>query len=215
MRKIAIIGSGDLGSQLKHLAAQCKGNKVIGFFDDYAKIGEHKHGLPVFGGSDDVLHHFELKLFDALLIGIGYNHMSVRRNLYDRFSSYIPFASLMHPSAIIDDSVEIGNGTIIYAGCILDVGVKIGDNVLVNVGGIVAHDTTIGNHCFLSPAVSIAGFVSIGSSSVIGINSTLIDNLNLPSGTQIGGGAVVIRSPEKPGLYVGNPARYIRPTEHI
>jgi acetyltransferase-like isoleucine patch superfamily enzyme len=45
---------------------------------------------------------------------------------------------------------------------------------------------------------------------IVGINSTIIENLTIVAKTQIEGGSVVIKSIINPGLYVGNPTRYIR-----
>ena len=56
----------------------------------------------------------------------------------------------------------------------------------------------------------MAGFVTIEEQCVLGINSTIIDNINIISNTQIGAGSLVIKSIEKKGLYVGNPLRFIR-----
>lgn len=215
MQRVAIIGSGDLGAQLAHLAEQCAGYRPAGYYDDFAEKGSYKNGLPVLGGSEDVLQGFQAGAFDALIIGIGYKHLPVRRALFNRFAPHVPFATLVHPTVICDAGATVGAGSAVYAGCTIDAGVKIGANVLLNVGCIIAHDTTIEDHCFLSPAVSLAGFITVGHSSVVGINATLIDNLTVPPGTQIGGGTVVIKNPERSGLYVGNPARYVRGVDFL
>ena len=39
---------------------------------------------------------------------------------------------------------------------------------------------------------------------------TIIDNIKVNKKTQIGAGTVVINSIEKSGLYVGNPAKFVR-----
>ena len=93
-----------------------------------------------------------------------------------------------------------------YGNC--DVNVE--SNVLINVGCTIAHDSSVGKHTFLSPRVSIAGFVNVGDRCNIGINATIIDNISIMNNVQIGGGAVVISHVKKEGLYVGNPARFIR-----
>lgn len=84
------------------------------------------------------------------------------------------------------------------------------ENVFLNVGVVVAHDSTIGAHSFLSPAVSVAGLVSIGERNFLGINTTVIDNITTVDACQTGGGTVVIKDLDKAGLYVGNPARFVR-----
>jgi acetyltransferase-like isoleucine patch superfamily enzyme len=62
----------------------------------------------------------------------------------------------------------------------------------------------------LSPRVALAGFVTVEEMCILGINATVIDNINIVSKTQIGGGSVVIKNIEQSGLYVGNPIRFIR-----
>ena len=56
----------------------------------------------------------------------------------------------------------------------------------------------------------MAGFVDIKEQCIIGINSIIIDNISITEGTRTGGGTVVIKNIEEKGLYVGNPARFIK-----
>jgi acetyltransferase-like isoleucine patch superfamily enzyme len=56
----------------------------------------------------------------------------------------------------------------------------------------------------------MAGFVTIEEQVIIGINATIIDNIKICKKTQIGGGTVVIKDILTHGLYVGNPAKFIR-----
>lgn len=61
-----------------------------------------------------------------------------------------------------------------------------------------------------SARIAVAGFAEIGEQCFVGINSTIIDGIKITDNTQIGAGTVVIKSIEKSGLYVGNPAKFIR-----
>jgi serine acetyltransferase len=56
----------------------------------------------------------------------------------------------------------------------------------------------------------VAGFSTIGAGCNIGINTTIIDNINIISGGKTGAGAVVIDNITKKGLYVGVPAKIIK-----
>lgn len=206
MKRLAIIGSGDLGEQIAYHALHDQHYEPIGFFDDFADQGSIKYTLPILGKVDDVLTVYNEDRFDVLMIALGYRHFNLKESLFNRFEGKIPFGSILHSSSYIDSSCKIGVGVFIYPGCTLDMNVEIGNNVVVNVGGVIAHDTSIGNHCFLSPAVKIAGFVKVGVKVSLGINSTVIDNLEIVSGVRTGGGAVVTQSLLKPGLYVGVPA---------
>jgi sugar O-acyltransferase (sialic acid O-acetyltransferase NeuD family) len=210
MKKLAIIGSGDLGQQIAYYATQDKQFIIVGFFDDFKSIDDVVNQIPVLGGIQDVFSVFQHGGFDELLIGIGYKHMPLRAELYAQFKNRIPFARLIHSSCFIDQSCIIEEGVVIYPGCIVDHHVKIEQNALLNVGCCIAHDSQIGMNSFLSPRVAIAGFVTIQNNCILGINATIIDNIRIAGNTQIGGGAVVIKSIEKSGLYVGNPVKFIR-----
>lgn len=209
MTRIAIIGSGHLGQQIAYHIQQDTQEKVVAFFDEFQSKGTLIEDVPVIGGNSDVVSEFNSGKFDAVIIAIGYKHLDFKRQLYLDLKEKIPFYTFIHSSAYVDVSASIGKGTVIYPGCVIDQGVIIGENVLLNVACTVAHDTRIGSHTFLSPAVALAGFVNIEEQCIIGINSTIIDNIRVVAKTQIGGGGVVIKNIEAPGLYVGNPVRLI------
>src|ERR1051325_9899258 len=108
MKRLAIIGSGDLGLQIAHHSNAIGIYKTVGFFDDYAARGSSKAGLPVLGTLEDVTPVFEKGVFDSLMIGIGYKHLEVRGKIFNRFKGKIPYASIIHPSSYVDASCTIG-----------------------------------------------------------------------------------------------------------
>ena len=208
MKKIAIIGSGDLGQLIAYHASNSF--EIAGFFDDFKAINESVNGIKILGGIDSVSFAFQAGVFDELVVAIGYKHFAERKRVFNTFVSTIPMANFIHPSSFIDKSCVMGVGNVILPGCVLDRNVELKNNVLLNTGCVIAHDSVVGSHSFLSPAVNIAGFVSIGECCNIGINSTVIDNIKIADNTQTGGGTVVIKSIEEAGLYVGNPARFVK-----
>lgn len=210
MKKIAIIGSSDLALQLTRFAEVDCGYNVVGYFDDFHDKGTYISGKPILGNIDSINKNYENRVFDTLVIGVGYKEQKFRATVFSKFKGKIPFENLIHDSCIIDKSVILGEGVVLFAGTLLDMNVEINDNVLVNVGCVIAHDTSIGEHTFISPGVKVAGFVEIGKSCNIGINTTIIDNIKVVNSVKTGGGTVVVRNIEKPGLYVGNPQRFIR-----
>lgn len=210
MKRIAIIGSGHLGQQILHHIHTDTEDKVIGFFDDFQKEGNIIKNLPVLGGMNNIMISFEKNLFDELVIAIGYTHLTFKKQIFEQFKNKIPFYTFIHSTTIVDPSAKIGAGTIVYPNCMIDQHVEIGENILINISCSIAHDSVIGNNSFLSPSVSIAGFVTISELCILGINSTIIDNISISENVQLGGGTVVIKNLDTSGLYVGNPARFIR-----
>jgi sugar O-acyltransferase (sialic acid O-acetyltransferase NeuD family) len=208
MKRLAIIGSGDLGQQIAYHARAEKLYDVVGFFDDFAKVGELKHGLPVLGKVDDIDAQYNTATFDCLMVGVGYRHMAGRAALYERFHRSIPFGKVVHTSSYIDSSCSIGDGVFIYPGCVLDMNVVIEENALLNAGCIIAHDSTVGRHAMLAPGVKVAGFVMLSETVILGIGTVVIDNIRIAAGIKTAAGAVVIDNLQQPGLYAGVPAKF-------
>ncbi|WP_289037853.1 acetyltransferase [uncultured Zobellia sp.] len=210
MKKIlAIVGAGHLGQQIAHFAITDKHYEHVVFFDDFV-VEKHVLGYDILGGVNSIESSFNKGFFDEILIGIGYKHLYKREELYNLLHNKIPFGTIIHSSCWVDATARIASGVIIYPNSCIDANTVVDANTVINVSCSIAHDTYIGKHCFLSPNVAIAGFVEVGIKSIIGINSTIIDNIKLVSETQLGGGTVVIKNLTRKGLYVGNPARFIK-----
>lgn len=208
MKTLGIIGAGHLGQQIAHYAISDGHYENVCFFDDVNPSGTVA-GYPVMGAASEVEEAFARGQFDELIIGIGYKHLSVRRELFEKHAT-IPFGTIVHSSTWVDPTATVKPGCVIYPGCTIDAHSVISENSVLNVSCTIAHDTVVGAHCFLSPRVAVAGFVEIGNSCIVGINATLIDNITIAPGTQIGGATVVIRSIDRAGLYVGNPHKFVR-----
>lgn len=207
LKKLAIIGSGDLGEQIAWHAVNDNHYDVIGFFDDFAEPGSTRHKLPILGKLTDVVASYERKEFDEVLIAIGYKHFSERLRIFEDLKDRLPFGRLIHSSSYIDPSVQMGRGVVVYPRCVVDMKTTLEDNTLLNAGVVVAHDTTIGAHSFLSPGVKVAGFVRVGSCVSLGIGTSVVDNIYIADTIRTGAGAVVTKTLTEPGLYLGMPAR--------
>ena len=206
MNRLAIIGSGDLGQSIQHYAVN-NGFDVVGFFDDFRKE-KYVNGASVIGKLSDIEDSFKKNLFDTLICAIGYNHLKARQDIYNHFHNdcNVPFATIVDKSCYVDATAQLGEGCVMFPGAFIDKGVVLEDNVLLNICVTIAHDTKVKAHTFISPRVAIAGFSIIGSRCMIGINSTIIDNVKIGDDIRLGGGTLVIKDLEKSGLYVGSPA---------
>lgn len=210
MTRVALIGSGTLAQHIAHYLIASSKYTVTGFYDDYKKTGDKTKYGKIIGSLDKIIPDFEKKKFDELIIGIGYNHLEFRKQVFDKFSSVIPFTSFIHDSCYVDPSCKVGAGIIALPGCIFDMNVNLSDNIFFNINCTISHDSKIGSHNFFGPSVKIAGFVKLGEFCFIGIGTTIIDNIEICSGTRTGGGAVITKSISSPGIYVGMPAKFLK-----
>ena len=207
-KKLAILGAGHLGQQIAHYAITDHHYEEILFFDDFAAPAAGKP--KILGGSGLIEREFEKNSFDEIILGIGYKHLRARKDFYEKLKDKVPFGKVIHSTSWVDPSAIVEAGCVIYPRCCIDAQAVIQANSVLNLSCVVAHDSNVGKHCFFSPGVTLAGYVNVGEVCFFGIHSTVIDNLKIAPHTQLGGGSVVIEDIRRPGLYAGNPVRWIR-----
>ncbi|MBF0511547.1 MAG: hypothetical protein HQL13_04370 [Candidatus Omnitrophica bacterium] len=146
-----------------------------------------------------------------LVMGIGID-IKTRARVFQFFKERgYCFLSYVHPSAIVSSTAEILEGCIIFPGVILGSGVKLEENVCVYSASVIEHQTRIGAHSYVSPACATGGNCHISRECFLGINSTLIEGIELGKGIVVGAGAVVLQSfLEEKVVVAGVPAKIIR-----
>jgi acetyltransferase-like isoleucine patch superfamily enzyme len=103
--------------------------------------------------------------------------------------------------------------------------VVIGDNCKIQSHSFICELVSIGSHCFIGHGVMFVNDLfsegkpsgnpaqwkptKIGNHVSIGSNATILP-VTVCDGAVIGAGAVVTKNIEKPGIYVGNPAKFLR-----
>jgi len=208
-QKILIIGSGDLAFQINHYLKEDLQTQIVGFVDDFMPVGKQKFNKKCLGNLSDLEQLYSKKIYDKLVCAIGYKHLKFRQELFRKLKK-IPFYTFIHKSAIIESSVHLGQDVFICPGVFLGPNVSVHDHVFIYNSVSISHDSIIGSNTFISPNVCVAGFTKIGSSCKLGINTTIIDNINIADNVKTGGGTVVINNLNQSGLYVGNPARFLK-----
>jgi len=208
-RPVIIIGGGGharvLISSLKALRRE-----IIGLLHpDTSLIGQNIAGIRILGNDDKVKDYAPDEV--ELINGLGSVSLpEKRKDIYMKFKKNgYSFASVVHPSAIVVDDVQTGEGVQIMAGAILQTGCLIDDNAIINTGAIVDHDCKIGAHVHIAPGAVISGGVEIGEMVHIGTGANVIQGINIQSGSVIGAGAVVIRNVSAATKVAGNPAKEV------
>ena len=73
----------------------------------------------------------------------------------------------IHPSAIVDKNVKLGDNVEIKANAVIENGVKIGNTVRIGSGTFIGQNTEIGNGSSISSNVSIYHNITIGTNCII------------------------------------------------
>lgn len=210
MKKVAIIGSGGFAREVLTIIYEInklnQSYEFIGFVDNDKK--HSIYGFPVIGNDDEVNATTEPL---SLIIAVGEPHL--KEKIYKKFTNpLLSFPSLIHPSVIIGDmvNVEMGKGCIICAGNILTTDIKLHDFITLNLMCTVGHDTEIEDYSSFMPSVNISGEVKVGKGVYVGTGAKIINQVDIGEGTIVGAGAVVAKSLPANCTAVGVPAKPIK-----
>jgi sugar O-acyltransferase (sialic acid O-acetyltransferase NeuD family) len=162
-------------------------------------------------GDDSILKTMDTKK-TKIINGLGSTSSTMNRR--DRFNHArtlgFDFLSLIHPSAIIADDIELAAGIQIMPGSIIQPGVKVGANVLLNTGCVIEHDCKIYAHTHIAPGAVISGGAVIEEGVHIGTGAVLIQGVKIGKNTLVGAGTVVTEDVPANSKILGNPARLIK-----
>jgi sugar O-acyltransferase (sialic acid O-acetyltransferase NeuD family) len=167
-------------------------------------------GLPRLGTDEIILTHPP----DSILLaqGLGSTRPGpLRAKVFDHFKSLgYTFITLIHPSATVASDVEIGEGTVIFAGAVIQPGTRIGPNSILNTRCSVDHDCHIGPHTHIAPGATLSGTITTGPHCHIGAGATIIQSLTLGENSLVGAGSVVLRQVPPDTTVFGIPALPLR-----
>jgi len=124
---------------------------------------------------------------------------------------------------------SIGDNCFIGPFVEIQKGAVIGNNCRIQSHSFICELVKIGHHCFIGHGVMFINDLfatgtpangdraawkatNIGNQVSIGSNSTILP-VSICDNVVIGAGAVVTKNIEEPGIYAGNPARFIRTAE--
>lgn len=194
MTRLVIIGAGGHGRVVASVA-NLNGYKEIIFLDDNLSLDS------ISGAVCDYRMYSDSDFF----VAIGNN--AVREKISSKLiSDGINIVSMIHPKAIVDETVVIGKGSIVMANAVINAGATIGEGCIINTSSVIEHDCVIGGYSHVSVSSVLAGTVSIGVRCFIGANATIINNISVCDDVTVGAGAVVVKNINNAGIYIGVPA---------
>jgi sugar O-acyltransferase (sialic acid O-acetyltransferase NeuD family) len=120
------------------------------------------------------------------------------------------FISLVHPSALIGASTEVGEGTVICPGVVLTCDIRLGVFNVLNCLSTVGHDAVIGDWTTLSGHCDITGHVTVGSGVFFGSRASVIPGRRVGDNAVVGAGAVVVGHVPEGRTVFGNPAKVLK-----
>lgn len=194
VKKLILIGASGFGREVAWLVERINAIElewdIVGFLDDNPNLAHDTvNGYEVLGKIEDSIKYEDA--YFACCVGSA----KLRKEIIDklkRLNSDIRFATLIDPSVIMSNLVQIGEGSIICAGTILTVNAYIGNHVIINLDCTIGHDAELKEFVTLYPSVNISGNVVIDGYTEIGTGSQIIQGKKVGLNTIIGAGSVVV-----------------------
>lgn len=203
MNGVLVVGAGG-HAKVAIATLQAVGLEVAGVLDDRTELwGETVLGCPVLGGREQLEH-----TLGRAVLAIGSN--AVRREIVALFPN-TEWISIIHPAATVHESVQIGAGTVIFAGAVIQPGTTLGQQVIVNTGATIDHDCFLGDYVHVAPGVHLAGTVHLEEGVFLGTGCAAVPGVRVGRWTTVGAGGVVVRPLPANIVARGIPARPIDP----
>jgi len=165
-------------------------------------------GWPVLGPLAHALEPSLREQFAAAVVAIG--HAATRLHWqHQLFAAGYELPVLIHPSAWVSPSAEIGCGSVIFAQVVVQAQAVIGAGAILNTSCSIDHDVQLADGVHVCPGARLAGEVLVGERSWIGIGASLIQQIRIGSDVTIGAGAAVVGDLPDGVTAVGVPARVL------
>lgn len=194
--KVYLYGASGHAKVVKDIA-QLSNVELPCLIDDNPAVNELE-GLPVVHSAEGL---------SPVIVTIG--DCQIRRKIVEKLGDRT-FLSVVHPKAVLAESVSIGVGTVVMAGAILNPNASIGNHCIVNTGASIDHDCKIHDFVHIAPHCTLCGVVEVGEGTWVGAGTTVIQGIHIGKDCYIGAGSVVVKDIPDGSLCYGNPARIVR-----
>lgn len=208
MKKIAIIGASGHGKVVADIARLNQYEEIV-FLDDNPDIVEC--GTYKVVGTSQEFHNYAKRGYD-LIVAIG--NAKIRQQIQEEIEDDgLCCTTLIHPSSVIAEHVEIGSGSVVMANAVVNPSSMLGKGCIVNTCASIDHDNQIADYVHVSVGAHLAGSVSVGERTWIGIGAAVSNNVQICGDCMIGAGGVVVKDILDEGIYMGVPVVKIKDIE--
>lgn len=206
MKDLIIIGGGGFAKEVIWLANDCN-RKVKGVLDDSVQTHNTQvQGATVLGDVSSWVSYKDCEF----IIAIG--SPRTRQKVLDKMLTFgePDFATLIHPSVRLSNTVSIGEGSIICAGSILTADISLGKHNILNLNVTVGHECEFADYVTIAPMVAVSGNVKLHHLVEVGTGAVIRQGLELAEGSMLGMGGVLTKNIPERMIFAGNPAKKLK-----
>jgi N,N'-diacetyllegionaminate synthase len=201
-KKMILAGGGGHGKVVINAVRLGCEYEIIGIVDQIP-AGNKIEDIPVLG-NDDKLHSIFDQGVRHAFIGVGsVGDYTIRERIFKLLKEIgYELPVIVHPDAVVAESVIMGEGTFVAAGAIINPGVRLGRNVIINTRASVDHDCSIGDFVHIAPGAVLSGQVTIGPGTHVGTGANVIQGISIGRDSMIGAGCTVLKNISDEQLYI-------------
>jgi hypothetical protein len=100
-------------------------------------------------------------------------------------------ATLVHPTASVARSTQLGEGVFVNAGAVIGAASRLGAWVLVNRSASIAHHVELADYVSIGPAAVVCGHAVIGRGAMIGAGSLVMPGVSVGANAVVSAGSLV------------------------
>jgi UDP-perosamine 4-acetyltransferase len=192
--RVVILGAGSTAQSVASILRSDRNFQLVGFTDkdDKAK-GKRILGAEIIG-SHAVLKDLYRQGVRAAAVAIGYDNKLREKYYHELRDIGFEMINVIHPSALIDPSVEFAEGVIVGPGCILSPMVKIDRNTILENGAIVGADCQIADNVYIGVGCCISGGSFIKRNAYLSAGCTIASYVTVGKNQKVAPGSVVAKS---------------------
>jgi sugar O-acyltransferase (sialic acid O-acetyltransferase NeuD family) len=143
---------------------------------------------------------------DALLLAIGIP--AARRRVAETLKSRGgTFLTLIHPTAIVTATAEIGPGSILCPYSILSDSARIGECVLMNYHSSLGHDASAGDYAVLSPYAALGGNAHVSEDVFLGMHASVGPGKRIGARSKVSANSCALVDAPEGSIIYGVPGR--------
>ena len=207
MKKLIMLGAGNVGGFLSYNIDMFGSYDVLGFLDDdVTKIGKKYYDHFVLGKISELMSFQSDEVAAVICIASPRTRASVAERV---ISLGMECPNFIAGQAWLSKEVDLGFGNIVYPGVSINYESKLRNFTIVNMNCAIGHNCEIESFATLSPGISLAGFTRIGECAEIGIGAATRQGVQIGRNAVVGGQSMVINDIPDYARVVGVPSKML------
>ena len=206
MKQLLILGAGGMGKEMYYIARQCLGYSteftIKGFLDFPNPDWDTTIYPPILGFEDD----YEIQPDDVFSCSVG--EVPLKRKICEKMKARgARFQTLICDTAKVNETVIIGEGSIIDHFTIIGSDTVIGENCLIQAYTVVGHDCYVGSYARIDNQCTCVGGTKVLDGATVHTGSVINHGVIVGEDATVGACSFVIRKVKAGTTVCGNPAR--------